>query len=105
MKNFIVFVVDSWRSVMDVRYNPLKYIPEPSLQAYFTLVLFTMWSVFFGFIASYYMGFLGYDIVTSIFVHMAVIIPIVITNGVFIDAERNGHKWVKDWRSERKNND
>ena len=41
-RKFIMFVVDSWRLVMDNRYNPLKYIPDPSLQTYFTLVLFTM---------------------------------------------------------------
>ena len=86
---------------MDAKYNPLRFIPDPSLQAYFTLVLFTMWSVYFGFLASVYMGWLGYNIVVSIIAHLAVIIPIVITNGVFIDAERNGHKWVRDWRKEQ----
>ena len=30
--------VNGWRRVMDVRYNPLKYIPDPSLQTYFMLV-------------------------------------------------------------------
>ena len=35
-----------------------------------------MWSVYFGFVASYYMGWLGYDIVVSIIVHMGVIIII-----------------------------
>ena len=97
----ILFAVDSWRVIMDARYSPLRFIPDPSLQAYFTLVLFTMWSVFFGFIATYYLGFLGYDIVTSIFVHLAVIIPLSITNGVFIDAERNGSKWAVQWREEQ----
>ena len=45
---------------MDVRYNPLKYIPDPSLQTYFMLVLFTIWSVWFGFLASTYLGWFGY---------------------------------------------
>ena len=34
------------------------------------------------------MGWLGYDIVVSIIVHMGVIIPIGFTNAIFIDAER-----------------
>ena len=34
-------LVNGWRRVMDVRYNPLKYVSEPSLQTYFMLVLFT----------------------------------------------------------------
>ena len=89
-RKFIMWVVDCWRLVMDNRYNPLKYIPDPSLQTYFTLILFTMWSVYFGFLASFYMGWLGYDIVTSIIVHIAVILPVAFTNAVFIDAERDG---------------
>ena len=93
-------LVNGWRRVMDVRYNPLKYIPDPSLQIYFTLVLFVMWSVYFGFVASYYMGWLGYSIVTSIIVHVAVILPVAFTNAVFLDAERDGAKWLKDWRND-----
>ena len=31
-RRLIMFVVDSWRVVMDNRYNPLKYIPDPSLR-------------------------------------------------------------------------
>jgi len=101
MKKFIMWVVDCWRVVMDNRFNPLRYIPDPSLQMYFTLVLFTVWSVYFGFVATYYMGWLGYDTVTSIIVHIAVVLPIGFTNAVFIDAERDGHKWLKDWRNKK----
>ena len=101
-RRFFLWVVDSWNLVMNVRYNPLKYIPDPSLQGYFMLVLFTMWSAFFGFLCTFYLGWLGYSIVTSIFVHAAVLIPILITNAVFVDAERDGHRWLQDWRREQK---
>ena len=47
-RRIIMSLVNGYRRVMDVRYNPLKHIPDPSLQAYFMLVLFTVWSVFFG---------------------------------------------------------
>ncbi len=98
MKKFILFVVDSWRLVMNAKYNPLRFIPDPSLQTYFMLVLFTMWSVYFGFLASYYMGWLGYNTVLSIIIHIAVLVPLAFTNAIFLDAERNGSKWLKDWR-------
>ena len=75
-RRLIMWIVECWRLVMDNRFNPLKYIPDPSLQAYFTLVLFTMWSVYFGFVATYYMGWLGYDTITSIIVHFAVLLPV-----------------------------
>ena len=104
MKNFILWVVDSWRLVMDAKYNPLKYIPDPSLQAYFMLVLFTMWSVYFGFMASYYMGWLGYSIVTSIIVHVGVLLPLSFTNAVFLDAERDNAPWLIEWRKQQKEN-
>ena len=104
MKNFILWVVDSWRLVMDAKYNPLKYIPDPSLQTYFMLILFTMWSVYFGFMASYYMGWLGYSIVTSIIVHVGVLLPLSFTNAVFLDAERDNAPWLIEWRKQQKEN-
>ena len=53
-RRVVMKLVYSWRRVMDVRYNPLKYIADPSLQTYFMLVLFTVWSVFFGVLAANY---------------------------------------------------
>jgi len=86
---------------MNVKYNPLKYIPDPSLQTYFMLVLFTIWSLTFGLIAIYWLGFIGYSIPTSIAVHAAIVIPIAFTNAVFVDAERDGENWLKEWREEQ----
>jgi len=97
----ILFVVDSWRLVMNAKYNPLKHIPDPSLQTYFMLVLFTMWSVYFGFVASYYMGWLGYNTVLSIAVHAGVLIPLAFTNAIFLDAERDNAPWLFQWRTEQ----
>ncbi|MDC3200551.1 hypothetical protein OAT92_08145 [Porticoccaceae bacterium] len=86
---------------MDVKFNPLKYIPDASLQAYFMVVLFSLWSVSFGFIATYYIGWLGYSTLTSLAVHLSILVPIVVTNAVFVDAERTGEKWLEEWKEER----
>ena len=99
-RRIVMFVVDSWRAVMDVRFNPLKHI-DPSLQTYFMLVLFTIWSISFGLIAIFWLGYIGYSIPTSILVHAAIIIPIAFTNAVFVDAERDGKNWIKEWREEQ----
>ena len=99
-RRFVMFVVDSWRAVMDVRCNPLKHI-DPSLQTYFMLVLFTIWSISFGLIAIFWLGYIGYSIPTSILVHAAIIIPIAFTNAIFVDAERDGENWIKEWREEQ----
>ena len=97
----VMGLVAGWRRVMDVRYNPLKYIPDPSLQTYFMLVLFVVWSIFFGLVAANYLGWFGYNIVVSIIVHCAVLLPLAFTNAIFIDAERDGHKWLKEWKEEQ----
>ena len=97
----VMKLVSGWRRVMDVRYNPLRNIPDPSLQTYFMLVLFTIWSVFFGFLAANYLGLFNYNTVASIAIHVAVILPLAFTNAVFVDAERDGATWLKEWKEEQ----
>ena len=97
----IMFVVDKWRIIMNVKYNPLRHVPDPSIQTYFMVVLFTVWSITFGLIAIFWLGFIGYNILTSILVHLAILIPIAFTNAVFIDAERDGENWLIEWREEQ----
>ena len=107
MKNkilqFIFWIDECWKLVMDNRYNPLRHIHDPSIQLYFTIALFIMWSGYFGIVAAYYMSWLGYSIVTSIWVHLAVVIPIAVTNQIFKDAEKRGGNWVTEFRMQQKN--
>ena len=100
-RRVVMGLVYGWRRVMDVRYNPLKYIADPSLQTYFMLVLFTVWSVFFGVLAANYLGFFNYNTVASIVIHICVLLPIAFTNAIFVDAERDGANWLKEWKEER----
>ena len=73
-----------WRRVMDLKYNPIGKIPDPSLQTYFMLVLFTIWSVWFGFLASSYLGWFGYNTVASIIIHAAILVPLAMTNAILL---------------------
>ena len=100
-RRIVMNLVSGYRRVMDVKYNPLKHIPDPSLQAYFMLVLFTEWSVFFGFLAANYLGFFNYNTVASIIVHVSILAPLAFTNAIFIDAERDGTGWLKEWKEEQ----
>jgi hypothetical protein len=34
-------------------------------------------------------------------VHLTVLMPILVTNAVFVDAERDGEQWLKEWNEER----
>jgi hypothetical protein len=97
----LMTIVSGWRRVMDVKYNPLKYVPDPSLQAYFMLVLFVMWSIFFGFLAANYLGWFGYNTFASLVIHVAVLVPLALTNAIFVDAERDGAEWLKEWKEEQ----
>ena len=97
----VMKLVSGWRRIMDVRYNPLKHIPDPSLQTYFMLVLFVIWSVFFGSLAANYLGFFNYNTIVSIFIHVAIILPLAFTNAIFVDAERDGEKWLQEWKEEQ----
>ena len=100
-RRFMMSIVYLWRRVMDVKFNPLKYVPDASLQAYFMVVLFTLWSVSFGLIATHYLGWVDYSILASILIHLSILIPIVVTNAVFVDAERTGEKWLEEWKQEQ----
>ena len=97
----VMKLVSGWRRVMDVRFNPLKHIPDPSLQTYFMLVLFVIWSVFFGSLAANYLGFFNYNTIVSIVIHVAIILPLAFTNAIFVDAERDGEQWLKEWKEEQ----
>ena len=84
-------VVETYRMIMDLRFNPLRFIPDPVLQGYLLMALFVMWSGFFGLIAIYYLGWIGYSIPAAIGVHLALVVPTIITNAVFTLAEEDRH--------------
>ena len=84
-------VVETYRMIMDLRFNPLSFIPDPVLQGYLLMALFVMWSGFFGLIAIYYIGWIGYSIPLAIAVHLALVVPTIITNAVFLMAEKEKH--------------
>ncbi len=101
-RSALIFTSDSWNSVMDGRFNPMSYIRDPSLQAYFMLVLLFIWSVYFGFLASNYFSWTNHDLVKSIFLHIAFLLPIIEMNTVFNDAERDVAAWLQAWREQQR---
>ena len=65
------------------------------------LVLFTVWSAFFGFLAANYLGWFGYNTVVSIVILIAVLLALAFSNAIFVDAERDGANWLKEWKEEQ----
>ena len=37
----------------------------------------------------------------SIVIHLAILVPLAFTNAIFIDAERDGANWLKEWKEEQ----
>ena len=68
--------------------------PEPE-------IAFVMWSVFFGFLAANYLGWFGYNTLASLIIHIGILVPLAFTNAVFVDAERDGAQWLKEWKEEQ----
>ena len=60
-----------------------------------------IWSVFFGFLAANYLGYFDYNTVISIFIHVSILAPLAFTKAIFIDAERDGNKWLEEWKGEQ----
>ena len=60
-------------------------------------VLFIVWSIFFGFSRRLSRWF-GYNTL-GIIIHCLCFCAF--TNAIFIDAERDGHKWLKEWKEEQ----
>tara|TARA_B100000941_G_scaffold68570_1_gene46121 strand:+ start:114 stop:374 length:261 start_codon:yes stop_codon:yes gene_type:complete len=60
-----------------------------------------MWSCYFGVVALHWINWIGYSIVWSIIIHLAVLIPLMITNYIFKEAERNGGNWVSAYRAQQ----
>ena len=42
-----------------------------------------------------------YDIHLRIMIHIAILLPLAFTNAIFVDAERDGEKWLKEWKEEQ----
>ena len=78
----------------------LKYVPDPSLQTYFMLVLFVVCRVYFKVQAANYLGASERYTVASIIIHCAILIPLAFTNAIFIDAERDV-LLLKEWKEEQ----
>jgi hypothetical protein len=52
-------------------------------------------------LAANYLGFFNYNTIVSIVIHVAIILPLAFTNAIFVDAERDGEKWLQEWKEEQ----
>ena len=54
MKNKLMWFYHCWNSVMDLKYNPIGYVRDTSVQMYLMIVLSVLWTLTFcGLIAGW----------------------------------------------------
>jgi len=92
MKNKLMWFYYSWDSIMNLKYNPIGYIREPSLQAYFMTALSIIWTLVF---CTYIAGWL--NVMPLIVGHVLFIFATFFTYAVFEDAKRDGKAWFQNW--------
>jgi len=91
MKRFGFWIYDTYNFFFDLKYNPLRHIPNPFTQFLLMFYLSVMWTVVFTLWAgnSIYYG------IGSVGGHLLIIGAFFLTALTFQDAEKNGHLWVK----------
>ncbi len=85
------WIYDLYNFFFDLKVNPLRHIPNPFTQFILMFYLSVMWTVVFTF----WIGQTIYFGIGSVAGHLIVIGAFFITALVFIDAEKNGHLWVR----------
>ena len=94
MKNKLMWFFYSWDSVMNLKYNPLRFIGDVSLQCYYMIVLSILWTLAFcGLIA----GWTG--VIPLLAGHVGILFAIFFTYAIFYDARKGGSQWFADWNS------
>ena len=91
MKRLGFWIYDTYNFFFDLKYNPLRHIPNAFTQYLLMFYLSVMWTVVFTLWAgnSIYYG------IGSVGGHLMVITAFFVTALTFQDAEKNGHLWVQ----------
>ncbi|GIR17390.1 MAG: hypothetical protein CM15mP31_1380 [Gammaproteobacteria bacterium] len=98
-RTVVMKIVWAWRRVMDVKYNPLNMCPIPAYKLLYARFIYCMESFLWCFSCKLSWIF-NYDIIVSIVVHFW-FMPLAFTNAIFVDAERDGAKWLQEWKEEQ----
>ena len=91
MKALGFWIYDTYNFFFNLKYNPLRFIPNAFTQYLLMFYLSVMWTVVF----TLWTGTSIYFGIGSVGGHLLVITAFFITALTFQDAEKNGHLWVK----------
>ena len=92
MKNKLMWFYYCWDSIMSLKYNPIGYIRDTSVQMYLMIVLSILWTATFcGLIAGWM------NVIPLVYGHIAFIFSAFLTYSIFEDAARDGREWFLKW--------
>ena len=95
MKNTLMWFYYSWDSIMNLKYNPIGYVRDTSVQMYLMIVLSILWTATFcGLIAGWM------NVIPLVYGHIAFIFSAFLTYSIFEDAARDGREWFLKWDRE-----
>ena len=77
---------------MNLKYNPIGYIRNTSLQMYFMTVLSIVWTLTFCSLIAGWM-----NVIPLVWGHVLFIFSVFLTYSIFEDAARDGREWFLKW--------
>ena len=93
MKKGILWCYYTFDSIMNLKYNPFRFIGNMSVQMYIMFVLSIFWSLAFSALIAGWAG-----LAPLIYGHVGVLAAVFVTYATFKDAERQDATWLKKWK-------
>ena len=95
MKRLLMNFYHGWDSVMNLKYNPIRFIGDMSVQMYVMTVLSIFWSMAFCALIAGWQG-----IIPLIYGHVGVLAMIFLTYATFKQGNDRNEEWFKRWTEE-----
>ena len=95
IKRAMLWFYYTWESLMNLKYNPLRFIGDVSMQMYLMLALSIVWSASFCALIAGWSG-----LVSLIWGHVLTVFALFMPYATFKDAEKNNSAWLIRWKED-----
>jgi len=97
VKKLLMGFYNGWDGVMNLKYNPIRFMGSMAWQMYSMTLLSIIWSCTF---CALFAGWQG--IIPLLYGHVALVAVIFFTYATFKEGNDRNEKWFKNWQSEIK---
>lgn len=95
MKKLLMSFYNGWDGVMNLKYNPIRFMGSMAWQMYSMTLLSIIWSCTF---CALFAGWQG--IIPLLYGHVALIVVIFFTYATFKEGNDRNEEWFKRWQEE-----